>query len=256
MANIENKLLPVGTSDFSTLRLRNQIYVDKTELIYQIASQSQKFFLARPRRFGKSLLISTFESLFKYGLRDFKGLAIENLWKEECTYNVVGLDFSLIPSFSSVEVFSKKFMAILSGSFSPFGFNYVPDPLNDFFDQLFTWMRAQPRNSLVILIDEYDAPLTGCLNNKDLFESVRAVMANFYAILKSNDRVLRLLRELPNLIKQVFFPGSITCPTCHLMLITAAFWDTLRTKWRSTFLNFFLVQQKNFVEIKTNFLQN
>ncbi|WP_304626395.1 AAA family ATPase [uncultured Parasutterella sp.] len=191
MANIENKLLPVGTSDFSTLRLRNQIYVDKTELIYQIASQSQKFFFARPRRFGKSLLISTFESLFKYGLRDFKGLAIENLWKEKCTYNVVSLDFSVIPSFSSVEEFSKKFMAILGGGFSPFGFNYVPDPLNDFFDQLFTWMRAQPRNSLVILIDEYDAPLTGCLNNKDLFESVRAVMANFYAILKSNDRVLR-----------------------------------------------------------------
>ena len=171
MANIENKLLPVGTSDFSTLRLRNQIYVDKTELIYQIASQSQKFFFARPRRFGKSLLISTFESLFKYGLRDFKGLAIENLWKEKCTYNVVSLDFSVIPSFSSVEEFSKKFMAILGGGFSPFGFNYVPDPLNDFFDQLFTWMRAQPRNSLVILIDEYDAPLTGCLNNKDLFES-------------------------------------------------------------------------------------
>lgn len=64
----ELKLLPLGTSDFSVLRLRDQIYVDKTELIFEMARLPEKFFLARPRRFGKSLLISTFESLFKFGL--------------------------------------------------------------------------------------------------------------------------------------------------------------------------------------------
>lgn len=89
----ELSLLPLGTSDFATLRLRNQIYVDKSALIYKIAIRPGKFFLARPRRFGKSLLISTFESLFKFGLRDFKGLTIEKLWKETETYNVVRLDF-------------------------------------------------------------------------------------------------------------------------------------------------------------------
>ena len=71
------KPLPLGTSDFAALRNEGQIYVDKTALVYEIASKRQKFFLSRPRRFGKSLLISTFESLFKYGLRDFKGLASE-----------------------------------------------------------------------------------------------------------------------------------------------------------------------------------
>ncbi|HAI60246.1 MAG TPA: hypothetical protein DCM19_00040, partial [Parasutterella excrementihominis] len=96
----ELSLLPLGTSDFATLRLRNQIYVDKSALIYKIAIRPGKFFLARPRRFGKSLLISTFESLFKFGLRDFKGLTIEKLWKETETYNVVRLDFSEIrPDF-------------------------------------------------------------------------------------------------------------------------------------------------------------
>ena len=73
--------LPTGTSDFETLRDRGQIYVDKTALIYKLASRSEKFFLTRPRRFGKSLLVSTFASLFKNGLKYFSGLAIEKLWK-------------------------------------------------------------------------------------------------------------------------------------------------------------------------------
>lgn len=74
--------LPLGTSDFRSLRVNNEIYVDKTELIYEMVepSQRRKLLLARPRRFGKSLLISTFESLFKNGLKDFKGLAIEKYW--------------------------------------------------------------------------------------------------------------------------------------------------------------------------------
>ena len=75
--------LSLGTSDFSALRQFGEIYVDKTELIYELASQKAKYLFVRPRRFGKSLLISTFESLFKQGLKDFKGLAIEKLWAEE-----------------------------------------------------------------------------------------------------------------------------------------------------------------------------
>ena len=74
--------LPIGTSDFSALRSAGQIYVDKTEFVYELASERQKYFLARPRRFGKSLLISTFETLFRDGLKNFEGLKIEKLWKE------------------------------------------------------------------------------------------------------------------------------------------------------------------------------
>ena len=99
--NLKN--LPLGTSDFAALRLANEIYVDKTDLVYELASKRRKYFLARPRRFGKSLLISTFESLFRHGLRDFKGLAIEKLWIEESKPLVVRLDFSEIKNFSSPE---------------------------------------------------------------------------------------------------------------------------------------------------------
>ena len=72
--------LPLGTSDFRSLRINNEIYVDKTDLVFRLAQHRGKIFLARPRRFGKSLLVSTFESLFKNGLTHFQGLAIENKW--------------------------------------------------------------------------------------------------------------------------------------------------------------------------------
>ena len=97
--------LPLGVSDFHKLRELEKIYVDKTGLLYELITTFEKVFLARPRRFGKSLLVSTFESLFKYGTRDFKGLAIEKLWKDK-TYKVIRLDFSNLKDFSSEEEFS------------------------------------------------------------------------------------------------------------------------------------------------------
>ena len=191
MNNCNLKPLPLGTSDFASLRECNQIYVDKTKLIFEIASQRQKFFLSRPRRFGKSLLISTFESLFKYGLRDFKGLAIEKLWKDTGTYQVVRLDFSGIKSFVSVEDFSAKLTSLLAGSFMPLGFSYEENTAVNLMDQLSNWLKTLSPNSLVLLIDEYDAPLTGCLSKPQLFEDVRKELSEFYARIKSNDGAVR-----------------------------------------------------------------
>ena len=185
------KPLPLGSSDFASLREFNQIYVDKTKLIFEIASQRQKFFLSRPRRFGKSLLISTFESLFKYGLRDFKGLAIEKLWKDGNTYNVVRLDFSEAKNFRNLEEFSARLTSVLSRGFSGCGFIYREDPIETVSDQISDWLKTIPLNSLVLLIDEYDAPLTACLSNADLFEDVRAELSDFYSKIKSNDGSVR-----------------------------------------------------------------
>ena len=89
------KILPLGQSDFRALRKSNAVYIDKTLLIHDLARVPGCVFLSRPRRFGKSLLASTFESLFKYGVRDFKALSIERLWTDK-TYDVVRLDFSNI----------------------------------------------------------------------------------------------------------------------------------------------------------------
>lgn len=187
------KKLPLGTSSFLALRDAAQIYVDKTEYIYQLASERAKFFLARPRRFGKSLLVSTFEALFKNGIRDFKGLAIEKKWKDDKKYTVVRLDFSETRDFEDVEGFSQKLTSLLARKFWPAGFSYQEDSVLSVTEQVSNWLQTQPVNQLVILIDEYDAPLTVCLDSADKFEYVRRKLATFYAVLKTNDRALRFL---------------------------------------------------------------
>lgn len=192
MADKKARDLPLGTSDFARLRTTGKIYVDKTGQIYDLLSTYEKVFLARPRRFGKSLLVSTFESLFKYGLRDFKGLAIEKLWKEEKTYNVVRLDFSEIKVNGGIEKFRKDLSECLNDGFSSFGFVYDSKGSSTF-RQLSRWFKELRENSVVILIDEYDAPLTSCLNDAQLFNAVRGTLSELYAVLKSNDRILRFV---------------------------------------------------------------
>ena len=184
--------LPTGTSDFETLRGRGQIYVDKTALIYELASRTEKFFLTRPRRFGKSLLVSTFASLFKNGLKHFAGLAIEKLW-QDTTYNVVEIDFSKVKGFSNFESFENKVRSVIVRAFAKGGFILDKNEKSEWIDQISDWMEEQPSNSLVLLIDEYDAPHTACLENKELFDQVRGLLSSFYAIVKSNDACLRFV---------------------------------------------------------------
>lgn len=184
--------LPTGTSDFETLRGRGQIYVDKTALIYELASRSEKFFLTRPRRFGKSLLVSTFASLFKNGLKYFSGLAIEKLWKDT-TYNVVEIDFSEIKNITGFDDFEKQLNETLESAFKPLGFELDRSSDISLMKQLSAWMKTIASNSVVLLIDEYDSPLTACLGDKALFQSVRTRLASFYATVKANDRCFRFV---------------------------------------------------------------
>lgn len=185
--------LSLGRSSFERLRAQNCIYVDKTALICQLCQTEDKALLCRPRRFGKSLLLSAIDSLFRNGLRDFKGLAIEKLWTDK-TYSVARLDFSGIRSIHSLEEFRTSFRSSIAASFAPLGFVFDPnDTVILFIDQLKIWLNRQPVNSLVILIDEYDAPLTDLLENPPLFESVRGDLGNFFAALKQCDSCMRFL---------------------------------------------------------------
>lgn len=93
-------------SSFEELRRTGGIYVDKTAYVYELARERSKVFLARPEGFGKTLLLSTFESLFAHGLRDFHGLAIEDHWTDERRYTVLRLDFSEIPDLDNADRFS------------------------------------------------------------------------------------------------------------------------------------------------------
>lgn len=185
-------VLPLGYTDFTLLRQNNAVYVDKTDLVYELASEVSHVFLARPRRFGKSLLTSTFESLFSHGLRDFHGLTIEKHWDDR-TYNVVHLDFFRCKLFNNIEEFLQKFHSTLRNAFAKVGFKFSNNSLDDIETQLSTWMSSLDRGSLVILIDEYDAPLTACLDDVALFEAVRQRMSYFFGMLKSDSGCLRFL---------------------------------------------------------------
>ena len=87
------KELPIGMQGFDAIRTGDMVYVDKTDIIYRMVKNNRQCFISRPRRFGKSLLVSTLESLFSRGTEMFKGLAIEKLWTER-TYRVLRFDFS------------------------------------------------------------------------------------------------------------------------------------------------------------------
>ena len=184
--------LPLGTSDFKTLRLQKKIYVDKTALICELASLRQKFFFTRPRRFGKTLLINTLVSLFRDGVKDFSGLAIEKRWKDK-TYRVVKIDFSEIKNVTSAAAFEKRLGGLLIASFEPLGFRPEKSDDLDIIHQLAFWLEQQDPDSLVLLIDEYDAPLTACLGDKARFEAVGRALARFYAVVKSCDGCWRFV---------------------------------------------------------------
>ena len=120
--------LPLSITDFADFKEDGLIYVDKTRMIYELTQSNAPIFLSRPRRFGKSLLVSTFESLFTKGLEDFKGLEIEKLWKEDKTYPVMRFDFSMI-SGKTAELFKKDFARKLKGIVGEFGFIQTPTTL-------------------------------------------------------------------------------------------------------------------------------
>lgn len=195
--------LPLGESDFARLRQSGAVYVDKTELVCELASSFAPAPLIRPRGFGKTLLVSTLESLFKYGLRDFQGLAIEKFWKDR-TYDVVRLDFSDCTQFANEEEFRAIFHGTLLTAFAKVGFRRTDESMELIF-QISAWMSALERGSLVILIDKYDAPLTACWNDVELFKAVRGHMSDFFATLKSEAGCLRFL----------FLTGTTKCyDTC------------------------------------------
>ncbi len=189
--------LPLGESLFHALRADEQIYVDKTELIFKLLTQSKKnyLFLSRPRRFGKSLLVSTLYSLFSHGLEDFKGLAIEKLWHEG-TYPVIHLDFSSCINFETIDDFRELFLRTLKDAVEAAGIDFPkrddddPDLIAARFKRFF--MRGLS-SKIVLLVDEYDTPLNHCLHKNSLFKQVSSELNSFYAVVKQYSGVFRCI---------------------------------------------------------------
>ena len=193
-----SRKLPIGIQSFKDLREKEFLYVDKTEYVFRLAGESKVYFLSRPRRFGKSLLLSTLEAYF-LGQKDlFKGLAIEKLeeaekekraiWQE---YPVFYLDFN-VGKYSDIEALNTNLNVFLSDLEQKYGTSEAEDNFAKRFEGLLKRAYEKTGKQVVVLVDEYDKPLLQTMGvNEELNEEYRAVLKAFYSVLKSADRYIR-----------------------------------------------------------------
>ena len=183
-------LYPIGIQDFENIRRDGYVYVDKTELVYKLANTGKYYFLSRPRRFGKSLLVSTLETYFS-GRKDlFEGLVIAELEKEWNQYPVLRLDFSGA-NYNSEQVLESKLNSFLK-FYEDIYSSVSSEPVASVrFDGLIQAAFARTGKPVVILIDEYDKPIVDNLGNEELTENFRRQLQGFYSVMKAKDACIK-----------------------------------------------------------------
>lgn len=187
----QQKFYPVGIQTFSEIIGKNYLYIDKTEYVYRMTHSASKYmFLSRPRRFGKSLLASTLHCYLEGRKELFKGLAIEKLETEWMSYPVFHFDMSLakhvdrerLESMLNIQLYRyEEVYGRLDGEVM----------LNDRLTGLIQRAYQQTGKQVVVLIDEYDAPLLDVMHEDKNLPILRNVMCNFYSPLKACDPYLR-----------------------------------------------------------------
>ena len=184
--------LPIGIQTFAEIREENYLYVDKTAFVWRIANTGKPYFLSRPRRFGKSLLLSTFEAYFEGKKELFKGLAIAGLEKEWKKYPVLHLDLN-----AKKYVNSDDLLAILNQHLEKWETVYGDEKKDRSPEERFSYIircaSEQSGCGVVVLVDEYDKPLLQALGNDSLLDDYRRTLKAFYGVLKSSDRYLRFV---------------------------------------------------------------
>ena len=185
-----SRKLPIGIQTFEKLRKEGYLYVDKTALVWQMVSTSTPYFLSRPRRFGKSLLLSTFEAYFEGKKELFKGLAIEDLEKEWVTYPVLHLDLNARKYETPFDL-----VAMLNQHLEKWELLYGNEKQERSPEERFAYVIERASiltgRNVVVLIDEYDKPLLQAMQNEALLDEYRTTLKAFYGVLKSSDRHLR-----------------------------------------------------------------
>ena len=182
--------LPIGIQTFEKIRRDGYLYVDKTEPVWQLASTSVPIFLSRPRRFGKSLLLSTFEAYFEGKKELFEGLAIERLEEKWENYPVLHMDLNA-RRYERPE----DLIAMLNQFLEKWEILYGQEKQDRSPEERFGYViqKAYEKTGkgVVVLVDEYDKPLLQAIHNDELLEAYRLILKAFYGVLKSKDSCLR-----------------------------------------------------------------
>ena len=183
---MSNKIYPIGIQNFEKIRQDGYFYIDKTALVYRMVKTGSYYFLSRPRRFGKSLLISTLEAYFQGKKELFDGLAMEELEKDWIKYPVLHLDLN-IEKYDTPESLDK----ILDSSLTAWEKIYGAEPSERSFSLRFAGIiqRACEKTGrrVAILVDEYDKPMLQAIGNEALQKQFRDTLKPFYGALKTKD---------------------------------------------------------------------
>ena len=188
--NMSNKIYPIGIQNFEKIRKDGYFYIDKTALIYQMVKTGSYYFLSRPRRFGKSLLISTLEAYFQGKKELFSGLAMERLEKDWIEHPILHLDLNI----EKYDV-PQSLDNILEKSLTAWEKLYGAEPSERSFSLRFAGIieraYAQTGQRVVILVDEYDKPMLQAIGNEELQKQFRNTLKPFYGALKTMDGCIK-----------------------------------------------------------------
>ena len=188
----KKRYLPVGIQTFEKIRTDNAIYVDKTQFIAELVHYKCPYFLSRPRRFGKSLFLSTLKSYFE-GRRDlFEGLAISRTETEWKKYPVLHFDFTG-KNYETSDDLIMKIDDILSGYEKLYGKNTESNDVSIRFKNLIKAAHDKTGSQVVVLVDEYDKPLLQNVENPETENKIRSVLKGFYGNLKGEDAHLQFI---------------------------------------------------------------
>ena len=193
---MENKRLklPIGMQTFEELRTEGYVYVDKTKYLVDLIDTNKIYFLARPRRFGKSLTISTFDAIFSGKKELFKGLYAEEFMNRPDfkPSPVIRLDMSSITTDSGIDCFKKSMKQVIIEQSERLHVELPRDlPEGDLLRSLIIKAAGKYGQKAVILLDEYDKPYTDFVNEPAMAEKIRDVLRSFYVQIKANDEYIR-----------------------------------------------------------------
>ena len=183
---------PIGIQNFEQLRNNNCVYIDKTELIYKLTHSDSVYFLSRPRRFGKSLLVSTLEAYFQGKKHLFEGLAMERLETEWTEYPVLHMDFSR-RKYTDEDKLNELLNIQISHWEQLYGSDEKETSFSGRFEGVIRRAYEKTGRQVVVLIDEYDSPLLDTNSNPALQQKLRNTVRDFFSPLKGMGQYLRFL---------------------------------------------------------------
>ncbi|MCQ2258334.1 MAG: ATP-binding protein [Bacteroidaceae bacterium] len=184
---------PVDTDQFQEIREQGMLYVDKTDMMYDLANGYKYVFLARPRRFGKSLLCNTFKAYFQGQKELFEGLKVMDLEKVWKTHPVLHFDMSIMRNCSNLDGYREALADVLSKYEKQYGAVKEAEEFGTRFHQLLRHIYETQNKRVVVIIDEYDTPMMRNLYNEELLEYLRNMLRGFYQTVKLDGEYLRFV---------------------------------------------------------------